>query len=188
MAVSRDCAWVYTLLPNLNKMEFIYLNSIPVSTSVIRSLSIWKIINERTAISSTLVLPAWVPGNWQVMWIFHTNYLLQYFLLNAHLPLLLFRSSSPWHLVGFHGFLYGLPFIFMSSSINSTFFFLRISKMSLLCDLLTCKLFSRVKSVLEASHLCMYCSVPLSLVHLWNLHHIHWQWWMQTCVPFHRVL
>lgn len=123
MAVSRDCAWVYTLLPNLNKMEFIYLNSIPVSTSVIRSLSIWKIINERTAISSTLVLPAWVPGNWQVMWIFHTNYLLQYFLLNAHLPLLLFRSSSPWHLVGFHGFLYGLPFIFMSSSINSTFFF-----------------------------------------------------------------
>lgn len=76
MAISKGCAWGYTLLPNLNKMEFTYLNPLPAPNPVIRSLSIWKMMNERTVISNIHVSSAWVPGNWQAMWSFHPNYLL----------------------------------------------------------------------------------------------------------------
>lgn len=120
--VSRGCACVYTLLPNLNKMEFIYLNSIPAPTPVIRSLSIWKMMNERTAISIILVPSAWVPGNWQAMWIFHTNYscTISFLMLTCRC----FCSDLPHH---------GTWLVFMAScmvfhvfsswvSINSTFF------------------------------------------------------------------
>lgn len=145
-------------------------------------LSLEALVSERwwargqQSTSSLFLLLGWVPGNWQAMWIFHTNYscTISFFLTMA-------PGWFSWLLVGFSIY---FQVIFYKLNIC----FVRNSKMSLLCDLLTCKLFSRVTMVLEASHLYTHCSVPLSLVHLWSLHHVHWQRWMQNYVPFHRVL
>lgn len=68
-------------------MDFIYPEFIPPVTYVIRGLSIWKKMNERTVISNIHVPFARVPGNWQAMWILHPNYFWQHFCLHAHLPL-----------------------------------------------------------------------------------------------------
>lgn len=135
-------------------MDFIYPEFIPPVTYVIRGLSIWKKMNERTVISNIHVPFAWVPGNWQAMWILHPNYFWQHFCLHAHLPLpsvhiLTIAPDWPsWLPVCF------CIFFFKYSSVSpfSPEILRYLLCMHYPCDLLTCEFFPRVEIARHSSH------------------------------------